>query len=476
MERIFVGEILKCCHGSLLKGNKEDGFDSISTDSRSLKRNDLFIALKGKNFDGHNFIKEVDKLGAKGIIISKEIENIKELKSKIIIKVHNTLQSLKSISKYYLSKFKDLKIIGVTGSNGKTTTKDIIAHILSKENKVLKAKGSFNNSIGISLTILELDYSYNLLVLEYGTNLKGEIKELLEIARPDIGIITNIGRTHLEFFRNEKNVFKEKMDLVRGIKEKGTAIINVDDKYLRLALPSVKNKKILTYGIKNKADVRASRIFANRPKGAGFTHAPLEGTGFTLRILNSKKTINLHLLGMHNIYNALAAVSASFSLGMNINIIKKALEDFKISSPHRLEMFKMKKVLIIDDTYNANPDSVREAIKVLKNMHSQRKIIVLGDMAELGHKEANFHKEIGALIKDGDIDILITLGELSENVNKGAMMKGMNKKNMFHFDNKDEVVNLLRNFLKKDDVVLIKGSRMMKMEEIVLKLKNILRR
>lgn len=464
MERISVVEILKCCNGNLLKGNKEEYIDSISTDSRSMIRNDLFIALKGKNFDGHDFIRKVDELGAKGIVVSKEIENIKHLKSKIIIKVHNTLQALKSIANYYLSKFKDLKIIGVTGSNGKTTTKDIIAHILRSKNKVLKAKGSFNNSIGIPLTIFELDSSYDVLVLEYGTNSKGEIKKLLKIARPDIGIITNIGRTHLKFFKNEKNVFKEKMDLIRGIKEKGTAIINIDDKYLSSSLTSIKNRKILTYGTKNKADVNAVQIFTNTPKGMKFT----------LRILNSKRTINLNLLGIPNIYNTLAAVSASFSLGIDIHSIKKTLEDFKIDSPHRLEMFRIKDILVIDDTYNANPDSVRQAIKVLMSMNNSRKVIVLGDMAELGNKEVNFHKEIGALIKDCNIDILITLGKLSENVNKGAMVKRMNKKNMFHFDNKNEVVNLLRNLLKKDDVVLIKGSRIMKMEEIVLRLKEVL--
>jgi len=466
MERLSVKEILKCSQGSLLKGDEKYFINSISTDTRSLKKDDLFIALKGKNFNGHDFIRNAEELGAKGIVVSEDIKNVKDLKFEIIIKVNDTLQSLKSIARYYLSKFKNLKIVGVTGSNGKTTTKDIIAHILGKENKVLKAKGSFNNSIGIPLTVFELNSSHNVLVLEYGTNFIGEIKELVEIASPDISVITNIGRTHLEFFKNERNVLREKMDLINGMKEDKTVIINIDDKYLVTILNSIKGKKILTYGIKNNADINAVDIYDLGERGFKFI----------LRILDKNVEVNFPLLGMHNIYNALAGVSVGFTLGVDINIIKEALEDFKIDSPHRLEKFKIEDILIIDDSYNANPESVREAIKVLSDISGKRKIIVLGDMLELGDKEVEFHKEVGVLVKNYNIDILITLGELSENINLGALESGMSDKNMYHFDNKEGIVNLLKNLLKKGDAVLIKGSRKMKMEEIVLKLKEILRR
>ena len=466
MERLSVKEILKCSQGSLLKGDEKYFINSISTDTRSLKKDDLFIALKGKNFNGHDFIRNAEELGAKGIVVSEDIKNVKDLKFEIIIKVNDTLQSLKSIARYYLSKFKNLKIVGVTGSNGKTTTKDIIAHILGKENKVLKAKGSFNNSIGIPLTVFELNSSHNVLVLEYGTNFIGEIKELVEIASPDISVITNIGRTHLEFFKNERNVLREKMDLINGMKEDKTVIINIDDKYLVTILNSIKEKKILTYGIKNNADINAVDIYDLGERGFKFI----------LRILDKNVEVNFPLLGMHNIYNALAGVSVGFTLGVDINIIKEALEDFKIDSPHRLEKFKIEDILIIDDSYNANPESVREAIRVLSDISGKRKIIVLGDMLELGDKEVEFHKEVGVLVKNYNIDILITLGELSENINLGALESGMSDKNMYHFDNKEGIVNLLKNLLKKGDAVLIKGSRKMKMEEIVLKLKEILRR
>jgi UDP-N-acetylmuramoyl-tripeptide--D-alanyl-D-alanine ligase len=466
MERLSVKEILKCSQGSLLKGDEKYFINSISTDTRSLKKDDLFIALKGKNFNGHDFIRNAEELGAKGIVVSEDIKNVKDLKFEIIIKVNDTLQSLKSIARYYLSKFKNLKIVGVTGSNGKTTTKDIIAHILGKENKVLKAKGSFNNSIGIPLTVFELNSSHNVLVLEYGTNFIGEIKELVEIASPDISVITNIGRTHLEFFKNERNVLREKMDLINGMKEDKTVIINIDDKYLVTILNSIKGKKILTYGIKNNADINAVDIYDLGERGFKFI----------LRILDKNVEVNFPLLGMHNIYNALAGVSVGFTLGVDINVIKEALEDFKIDSPHRLEKFKIEDILIIDDSYNANPESVREAIRVLSDISGKRKIIVLGDMLELGDKEVEFHKEVGVLVKNYNIDILITLGELSENINLGALESGMSDKNMYHFDNKEGIVNLLKNLLKKGDAVLIKGSRKMKMEEIVLKLKEILRR
>lgn len=421
MERILISEILKCTNGTLLKGDEKESINSISTDSRSLKAGDFFVAIKGKNFDGHEFVNKAAEAGANGILIS---EKPADIRAKTAVLVRDTGEALKNIAKYYLSKFKRIKVAGITGSNGKTTTKDITAECVSKKYKVLKAKGSFNNYIGMPLTIFEIDPSTQVAVLEYGTNTKGEIKSLTDIASPDISLITNIGRTHLEYFGTKEEILREKYSLIENTKINGTAILNADDDCLRTIINRIKDKRVVTFGIAAGADIKAADV-QSLPEG---------GIGFILKAGNEEEQIKLPLIGMHNVYNALAGAAIARALNVGLRQIKEALENFKISSFHRLQKFVANGITVIDDAYNANPESVKEAINTLQKFGDNRKIAVLGDMAELGPNSPALHEEVGKKVYEAKINILLTLGEYGKGIMKGALEDGMAAHNVRHFD------------------------------------------
>jgi UDP-N-acetylmuramoyl-tripeptide--D-alanyl-D-alanine ligase len=449
MEELTIEEIIAATNGKLLSGNINTKISNISIDSRTIKPNDLFIAIKGKNLDGHQFIPEALVNGAAGAIISDL--NIKTTDS-ILIQVLNTTKALGSIAEYYRQKFNPL-VIAVTGSNGKTTTKDIIASILSHRMKVIKAKESFNNDIGVPLTILEIDSKTQALVLEMEMNILGEIKRLAEIAKPKIGVVTNIGDTHLEFLGSRENVMKEKAELVESLGADGVAVLNADDELVMSIGNQYPNVSRLTFGINNLADVSATKII-----NLGF-----EGSHF---LLAEKYRVRLPVPGRHNIYNALAAVATARATGLDYAAIIPGIEDFKPSSM-RLEIIKLKDLLIINDAYNANPQSMAEALTTFTKIASEgRRIAVLGDMLELGEASQAFHTELGKeVVKTADI--LITVGNFSQAIIDGALSNGMNPDNLSACQGNQEALTKLIDILKPKDTILIKGSRAMHLEEIV---------
>lgn len=449
-------EILEATGGSLLQGSLNATFKSISTDTRTTKPKELFLAIKGDNFNGHSFIKKAIEKQAGGAIVS---ENKKDHYPRdfVVILVDDTVKALADIARFHRNKF-DIPVIAVTGSNGKTTTKDMITHILSKKYNVLSAEGTHNNHIGVPSTLLQLNSRHKVAILELGTNHKGEIRNLSKIAMPDIAVFTNIGPSHLEFFNNTAAVFAEKITLLKNLNSKGIIVINKDDHYLQeIDIKYKKRFKILSYGVKNSSKFQATKI------NLGFDSLEF--------LLNNKNWIRLNTPAEHNIYNALAAMACADIFKIDIAIVKRALENFAFPKS-RFTFIRIKDFSLIDDSYNSNPLSLENAMKVISRYDSGRKILVCGDMLELGRNSKKLHYELGKKLKGYGIDVLITIGKLSKFMAKGALNKRLNNKMIFTFDSINRAANKLIDIIHSGDIILIKGSRLLKMERIVDQVKR----
>ncbi len=450
-------EIVKAVGGKALDF-KNAGIKGISIDSRTINRGELFIAIKGERFDGHDFVGQAFKRGAVAAVVENQASSIKHLASsaenKKIIEVKDTLKTLGDIAHYHRMKFK-IPVIGVTGSTGKTTVKEIIGHVLSKKYNILKNEGTRNNLIGLPLTLLELGGKHNLSVLEMGANHLGEIKRLSEIAKPTIGVITNIGLSHLEFLENIHNVFKAKSELLDSLESDSLALLNRDDRFLRDA--ETKCKKIY-FGINSDCQFRATNIETNK--------------GISFKVGDSR--FRIALFGRHNVYNALTAIALGQIFGMKLNTISRALEDFRNPFSDRLSLLKNDYLEILNDTYNSNPLSFQRAMELLIDLGiKKRKVVISADMLELGEKSKDLHRKIGRLIAQSGIDTLLTVGPLSKYTSEAALSYGMKGKEVLHFNASKDLVSDLGDILQKDDIVLVKGSRAMHMEEVVEKIQNI---
>jgi len=446
-----VKDILEATEGRLLKGKAETAFVGISTDTRRLKRGELFIAIKGQNFDGHDFIEEARSKGASGAIVSlnKDWAGLKQ-NDFILIAVCDSIKSLGDIANFHRSKF-DIPIIAVTGSNGKTTAKEMLASILSKTYGVLKNEGTENNLIGVPLNLLKLTSVCEIAVLELGTNRFGEITKLAEIAQPDCGIILNIGPSHLEFFDSVDNIRQEKLSLLRRLGSDGISVVNGDDENLVKGAKSL-CAEVITFGLNSDCNFRASGIEEYE-----------EGIRF---ILNDRYRFHLKILGRHNVYNALASIAAGSLYGIEFDEMGEALEDFKL--PYlRMEFIIADGIRFIFDCYNSNPLSMASAIDSLKDLNaSRRKVIIAGDMFELGEGSPYFHKQVGRQAALAKVDILVGVGPLSRFILEGAQEEGIGGKSLLHFENSVDAAKALKDILKEGDLVLVKGSRAVKMEEI----------
>jgi len=451
-----IDELLEATRGRLINGKKDTVVEGISIDSRTIRPQEAFIAIKGPNFDGHNFVDEAIKKRVKAIIVHSKEFIVHSSKKISFIIVKDTTKALGDIARYQRQNF-DVPVIAVTGSNGKTTTKEMIAWILSQEFKVLKNIGTKNNQIGLPLTLLNLNSSYDLVVLEVGTNHPGEVEYLARICQPNIGIITNIGLSHLEYFTNLKGVFREKGALLGHLKNPRIAILNADDDLLKRQI-AIKNSKpvILSFGIKRRSDffVTDIEILNGRVKF----------------LVNQKYGFTLKTLGYFNIYNALAALTVARLVGMQYKDIISRLSAFNFPQ-NRLELLELNNIKFINDTYNSNPISLKQAIEALDNFQIKgRKIFVMGDMLELGSRKELFHRQAGR--KAARIcDVFITVGELSKLAAEAAIKSGLNTKNIFTCASNLQAQDILfkKVSVGPDDIVLVKGSRAMRMEEILKK-------
>jgi UDP-N-acetylmuramoyl-tripeptide--D-alanyl-D-alanine ligase len=424
----------------------------VSIDSRNIKKNTLFIAIKGERFDGHDFIENVTKKGAASVLIDeKYFKKIKDLDIPVIT-VKDTIAALGDTAKIWRSKLKT-KIIGMTGSAGKTTTKEILATLLSEKYKLNKTFANNNNHIGVPLTILSTNEKHNVLVAELGTNHFGEIAYTSGILNPDLALITNIGDSHLEYLKNRKGVFKEKSALLKDtINRNGRVFINNDDKILKEFGKKVKNK--ISYGLSEKADYKAKVIGYDklaRPQ---------------IEIKNKKNIFNatLPISGEKNVLNFTAAYAIASELGLTGSQIQKAVKKIK-SYNKRLELKNLKKFTLINDTYNANPDSMRSSLEILNKIESRKKkIAVLGDMFELGTASKVRHLDLADFVNKTRVNEVYSIGKMMKLMNK--KLNGKTKIHK-HFSDRKSLKNFLKSLDINNSAVLIKGSRGMKMEEFV---------
>lgn len=444
-------ELLKATGGRLIRGDARLRVKGISTDSRSIKKREAFVALRGDNFDGHAFIKEVVRKGATCVIVDNAPVDLGKIPA--VIKVRDTTRAFGDIASFHRKKF-NIPIIAVTGSNGKTTTKDMLAWVLSKKFKVLKNEGTKNNHIGVPATLLKLDNSYELAVLEMGTNHFGEIAYLAGIASATIGVITNIGPSHLEYFNTLSGVFKEKRALIKSLEAPRLAILNGDDPFLRKEMLKKDMKPfVVGFGIKNACDFTVSKM-----------QAGLDGVVFTV---GSRQKFALKTVGCYNVYNALAAIAAARIMGMEYADIAHRLADFSFPKG-RFNYLHSRALTFIDDTYNSNPFSLACALDSLERLNVKgRKIVIMGDMRELGRAARGFHKEAGKSAA-GICDVLVTVGSLSRVAAAQARACGFKSSNIFSCASSIQAKDILFKRIKPgpDDIILVKGSRSMKMEEV----------
>lgn len=438
---MYLSEIAKIINGKLQ--GTDVSVSSFNTNSRELMPGEVFIALRGEQFDGHDFLQSACEKKAAAVITS--MPSSFPVPS---IQVENTRIALGQIAAHHRQQFQ-LPLIAVTGSCGKTTTKTMIASILSHMGPTLAPIKSFNNDVGVPVTLLQLTENHNYAVIEMGANHLREIAYLSQLARQNVALITNVAPAHLEGFGTLQGVATAKGEIYEALTEDGIAILNSDDKFVEYWQRIIKCKS-LTFGIKHKADVTAKNITLDREGHPSFeVHYP-DGT----------LSITLPLLGIHNVMNALAATTASFAVGASASAIKKGLTQVHPVSKRLVKYKGLSGSLIIDDTYNANPLSVSAALQMLAHGKGE-KIFVFGDMAELGHQSEKLHEEIGRQAKDLGIDKLYACGKLSHLTVEAFGDKGI------HFKDQSSLIEALKPALHADATVLIKGSRSSRMENVV---------
>ena len=438
---------------------------SISTDSRSIRRGDLFVALKGEQFDGHEFVPSVLAKGAAGAIVHDtyrlppgQVAGKGPVRpGPFLFGVRDPLFAYQQLATHHRSRF-GIPIVAVTGSNGKTTTKDMVASVLAQKWRTLKTEGNFNNRIGVPHTLFRLTGRHQAAVIEMGVDQRGQTTRLCEIVRPTIGIITNIGPDHLEFFGSMEGSAQAKAELLDLLPANGTAILNADDPYFDY-LASRARCRVVSFGMSDKADVRATHVTTDARKGTGF-RLWLPGKGRQTPV-----TIKVH--GMHNVTNALAAAAAGYALNLPGATIAQGLARFRPAAM-RSQVVTHHGVQIINDCYNANPASMKAALNLLAQWVPARgRIAVLGDMLELGRDTQHMHREVGQFLAGLDLSHLIACGTLGREIAQGARQAGMSESAIMEVSDAPAAAEVLKRMIGQGDVVLVKASRGMKMEQIV---------
>jgi UDP-N-acetylmuramoyl-tripeptide--D-alanyl-D-alanine ligase len=449
MEGMHLSEIARAVGGNL---SGPDGLaQGVSIDSRTIKPGELFVAIKGPNFDGQGFAAQAVRSGASGVMASGNID-WKGEKESGLIKVSDTLRALKELAYFYRKKYHP-KMIGITGTNGKTSVKEMTAAILSARYQVLKNQGNLNNQYGIPLSLFKLTGEHQIGVMELGMSALGEIADLCRLVEPEVGIITNVDEGHTLYLKDLPTVGRAKGELLEALPKGGLAVVNGDDANL-MSQTARTRAKIIKFGLGDDCHYRAEQITC-RPEGTCF-------------IVNGQQVI-IRQPGLHNVYNALAALAAGEALGVDIKIAAERLAGQE-PTPMRLEIIPTGKFTIINDAYNANPPSMRAALKVLGSMDaSRRKVAILGEMLELGEIEKLRHHDIGAFAAE-HADLVLAVGPLGKHIHLGA--SGL-KDNSRHYQDKAGLIAQLGNILEKGDVILVKASRGWHFEEIVNAIKGL---
>ena len=451
-----VEDIIKATNGKLIIGNLNETCENFCTDTRKIQKDDVYIGLKGEKFNGNEYYKEALKKGAKvaivsGIDITKEV--LEELKDKTIIEVKDSLIAFGDIAAFKRSLY-NIPVVQITGSVGKTSTRDIVANVIRTQYKTLQTEGNFNNAVGLPTTVLKLK-DHEALVVESGMNHFGEISYLGKIAKPTIAVITNIGTAHIGNLGSRENILKAKLEILENLKPDGFIVINNDNDLLHKWNMEDNKYKKYTFGIEEKSDIMAYNIEIRE-----------DYSKYNVIINNKEYTVKVPVSGKHFVYNSLCAIAVGNLMHIAPENIIKGIETFKLTK-NRMEICKIKEdITVINDAYNASYDSMKAAIEYLKEIPGNRKIAVLGDMFELGDYGEEMHRKVGEEVAKNKVDILITVGDLSKYIAKEAEKVGMPKENIIVLNSNKEAVEYLNKVLKTNDVVLLKASHGMNFEEI----------
>lgn len=458
MFSLGLSELAHAMSAKLMCEGSRNIFKSVCTDSRDVKQGDLFFALRGERSDGHVYAGDAVKAGAEGLVMERPAENIPEGITVFIVK--DTLAALQNLAGYN-RKISAVPVVGVTGSSGKTTTKDLIYSVLSVKFRTLKTEGNYNNELGLPLTLLRLEENHDAAVIEMAMRGKGEIDFLSRIARPDGAVITNIGEAHFERLGSVDNIAKAKGEILDHVPEEGFAVLHGESPFIkREALRS--RGKVVFFGEGAGMDVYVRDFF---PENGG--------NRFVAVIKGMEEEFFVPLPGRHNVINSLSAVAVGLELGMTIEQIRLGLSRANLTAM-RLEIQNINGCTIINDSYNANPSSTRAALQVLSELagDKSRKIAILGDMLELGEKREQGHREVGAAVPEAGVDLLAAVGQSSGYIGMGAEEAGLAPSRIRYYGSAREAAGDLRGYLTPGDVVLVKGSRGMKMEEFITALRE----
>lgn len=457
-----VEDIIKATNGKLLIGNLQEDCENFCTDTRKIQKGDVYVGLKGEKFNGNEYYKEALEKGAKVAVISGiEVtkEDLDQYKDKTIIEVKDSLEAFGDIAAYKRNLY-DIPVVQITGSVGKTSTRDIIANVVRTQYKTLQTEGNQNNAIGLPTTLLKLK-NHEAVVVESGMNHLGEIRYLGKIAKPTVAVITNIGTAHIGFLGSRENILKAKLEILENLKPDGYIVINNDNDMLnKWAKEDTKYKKY-TFGIDEKSDVMAYNIKVNENYST-----------YNVKIDNKEYSVKVPVSGVHFVYNSLCAIAVGNLLNISPENIIKGIETFTLTK-NRMEIDKIKdNVTVINDAYNASYDSMKAALEYLKELPGNRKIAVLGDMFELGEFAEEIHRKVGIEVITHKVDMLVTVGELANYIADEAEYLGMPKDQVIRLNTTTEAINYLNDNLEKDDVVLLKAANGMHFAEIFKGINN----
>lgn len=458
MAEFTLTEVVEALPQAKLIQHLGEKFDNITTDTRKITPRALFVALKGERFNGEDFAAQAVEAGAAGVLVSSEYDGPVDLQATIIQAHGDTQLAYQQLAGFWRQKFQ-IPVIAITGSNGKTTTKDMTASVLSAKFPVLKTQANFNNEIGLPFTLLQLNEMHQAAVVEIGMRGLNQISALAPFAAPSIGIVTNVGETHIELLGSIENIAKAKAELVEAIPAGGRVILNNDNPYTAaMANKVAEGVEIITFGIDAPADIKAENLVSND-----------NSTTFQCRIGRDGSVcqLTIPMLGRHNVSNALAAVAAGHCLGLTAEEIARGLSDLHMTGM-RFECRQLGEYNIINDAYNASPMSMEAALSTLHELtvaKGKRAIAVLGDMLELGHVAVAAHRKVGCQAAKAGVTCVITLGEMGREIAAGAEEAGVNQ--VFACATHQQAADKLKALLEPGDTVLFKGSRGMAMEKII---------
>jgi UDP-N-acetylmuramoyl-tripeptide--D-alanyl-D-alanine ligase len=451
--------ILEATGGELLVNGDKQVFPGISTDSRTLRPGELFVALAGENFDGHQFVEEASSKGAAGVVVTLDSAGTLDTTGLQIpvIGVSDTLRAFGDLASYWRARY-SIPVVAITGSNGKTTTKEMVAAILSRAWKVLKNQGTFNNLVGVPLTLLQLDNTHEAAVVEIGMNQPGEIERLTEIVQPNLGMITNIQSAHLEGMGDLDSIQRAKGALFAGMEATGTIVVNRDDPRVSNEAAGFPGRQVRFSSKGNPAEVRLEQVLGVNGNGSRFL----------LRLAEETLEIRLPVIGLHHIKNAVAAAAVAWALNLPTSTTGAALDNFQ-PVDKRMEVVTLPgDIHLINDTYNANPGSMAAALETLMQVKQQgRAFAILGDMLEMGKESSSLHRQVGRIAAKEGVDHLLAMGKQASHLLAGAGEGGMAREHLTEGGDHEEIATLIHGLLVAGDWVLVKGSRGMRMEKVV---------